>query len=804
MAPPGLLVELLVLVVLLQQAGGGPSTASRATSSTASSATSSTISSTTSSLPSAFYKNTSRTVSSISSSSPTSTSVASSPTVRGWSVSTEASTRSWSASSWSAAPAWSHDCPGECLCGSEPLPASLSSPLAELAPPRPGTARPPARPLMACYGVPQGMPADLAGVQVLRVTNSTGPVRRLDFWALRRLPGLLVLDMQGNGVAELSGSGKAIPALRALDLSANSLHILPAFAFRDLSELRVLNLSCNGLHSIAPSALALPRLAVLDLRRNRLAVLKPHFFSDAPALRELYLSENALSRVPALVLPGGVLHVLDLSANHIIRVEEAAFDGVNVTRLLDLGRNALRRVPNAALRRLGAVRDLVLSDNPLGALAAGAVQGLAVHTLQLQRVRGLTTVHRGALQGLPELRELRLSDNPDLTYVHPQGLGGVPRLHTLDLSATPLLTLERELLVAAPSLRTLLLDNGTLHCHCSLGWLRNLTQGAVSCRGPRGPALLPAPSPCAPYIIPLFPEEFSETLGNNASFHCRALPGAGPGQPLAVTWRTEAGELADCAAGGSRVCVRDYVLTLLYLHAEDAGTYTCTARSAAGKDTRAVTLHVRDVHVRLLPLTVTSTFVTLAWNMSSAVTNSYTLRVEEVPGSPGGPGGGRTEPQGARSVTFTVGLKMHSYTVHGLKPRSQYAFTLAIQREEYSLVIGSTTVTTREGAFLVSLGIERNYLSIIMVSVVGGACTAACLGVCGLRCWRQRLRLKEAALRKSDSAFSGREMLSRPGSPCDSPPLQSLFGGITYISLSDDRAASELERTIEQDLISFT
>lgn len=377
----------------------------------------------------------------------------------------------------------------------------------------------------------------------------------------------------------------------------------------------------------------------------------------------------------------------------------------------------------------------------------------------------------------------------------PQALVGVPRLHTLDLSSTPLLALERELLEAAPSLRTLRLDNGTLHCHCSLGWLRNLTQGAVSCRGPRGPAPLPDPAPCAPYIIPLFPGDFSETLGNNASFHCRALPGP---DPVDVSWRTQAGaSLAEgqCTAGG-RVCVRDFVLTLLYLHAEDAGTYTCTARSAAGRDERAVTLHVRDVHVHLLPLTVTSTFVTLAWNMSSAVTNSYTLRVEEVDG--------RAEP---RSVTFTVGLKMHSYTVHGLRPRAQYAFTLAIQREHYSLVIGSTTVTTREGAFLVSLGIERNYLSIIMVSVVGGAATAACLGVCGLRCWRQRLRLKEAALRKSDSAFSGREMLSRPGSPrhpCDSPPLQSLFGGITYISLSDDRAPSELERSIEQDLISFT
>ncbi|XP_026279631.1 leucine-rich repeat neuronal protein 2-like [Frankliniella occidentalis] len=691
---------------------------------------------------------------------------------------------------------WGHVCPEACLCGQEPLhlptPVSDAADLGAVSGPRP---------FMACYSVPSGLAEDDPYVEVLRVSNWT--VRRLDLWPLRRLPGLRVLDMQGNAVAEISGSGKANPELRVVDLSANSLHILGAFAFRDLSSLRVLNLSLNGLHSIAPQALALPRLRVLDLRRNRLAVLKPHFFSDAPALRELYLSDNALSRVPPLVL--APLDVLDLSGNHIIRVEEAAFDAVNVSRVLDLSRNALRRVPNAALRRLGAVRDLVLSDNPLGeALPAGAVAGLAVHTLHLQRLRTLATVHRGAFQGLPELRELRLSANPDLAYVHPQGLGGVPQLHTLDLSDTPLLALERELLDAAPALRTLRLDNGTLHCHCSLGWLRNLTGGPVLCRGP--PAA--ANPPCAPYIIPLFPETFSETLGNNASFHCRALfgevPAGSPDVAATVTWQTQAGvELAEgqCADGAGRVCVRDHVLTVLYLHAEDAGTYTCEARGA-GHDTRAVRLHVRDVHVRLLPLTVTSTFVTLAWNMSSAVTNSYTLRVQEVDAG--------NASEAGRSVTFTVGLKMHSYTVHGLKPRCRYAFTLAIQREAYSLVIGSTEVTTREGAFLVSLGIERNYLSIIVVSVVGGASTAACLGVCGLRCWRQRLRLKEAAhlaaLRKSDSAFSGREMLSQPGSPsAESPPLQTLFRGITYISLSDERSApSECGRSIEQDLISFT
>lgn len=215
----------------------------------------------------------------------------------------------------------------------------------------------------------------------------------------------------------------------------------------------------------------------------------------------------------------------------------------------------------------------------------------------------------------------------------------------------------------------------------------------MSCRGPAAASQ----APCGPYIIPLFPEAFSETLGNNASFHCRALFDAADRAAAAVAWRTPAGRvLADgeCADGGARVCVRDHVLTVLYLHAEDAGVYTCEARAGAVRDERAVSLHVRDVRVRLLPLTVTSTFVTLAWNMSSAVTNSYTLRVDELPdeeaadavdAASGGEANATAHAAAptpvSRSVTFTVGLKMHSYTVHGLKPRCRYRLNSLFKKD---------------------------------------------------------------------------------------------------------------------------
>jgi len=584
------------------------------------------------------------------------------------------------------------------------------------------------------------------------------------------MPALLVLDLSGAGIIELTGSGKDVPNLRSLDLSANTIHVLPPHALWDFPELRMLNLSNNGLHSVALSALRLRMLHVLDLRHNKLTSLKLHP-ADLPELQDLLLSENALSVVPGYVFPSN-LRVLDLSRNKIVRLEEGAFDGVNISVLLDLGHNSLRRVPNSALKRLSGVGSLVLDGNPLQTLVTGSVTGVLAQEISIEHVPALDLVHRDAFVNLPELQSLSLAYNPGLSYIHPQSFRNVPRLQSLDLSSTALFTLEHKLLSSAPYLQRVSLDGNTLHCDCGLGWLHNLTDGSLPCRD--NTTKTPQPdTKCAPFIIPLFPSDYWETLGNNATFQCRAV-----GYPdVNVTWFSKDRQiLADNGCVG-RVCVGDNTLTVLYLHASDAGRYTCVASNDMGSDSRTVFLHVRDVHVRLFPLTVTSTFVTLAWNMSSAVTNNYMLRVEE-----------EECPEASKSVVFSVGLKMHSYTVHGLKPGARYTFTLAIQRQEYTLVIGSTAVTMREGDFLVTLGIERSYLSIILLSALAGIFLAACLSFCGLRCWKQRLRLQQAAaMRKSDSAFSGRDMLSTSCSAESDLGVGLATPHITYISLSDER-----------------
>jgi Leucine-rich repeat (LRR) protein len=630
-------------------------------------------------------------------------------------------------------------------------------------------------------------------VEVLRISNTS--IRRVDFFNLGRLPGLLLLDLNSNGINEIAGTGKLLPKLRILDLCGNSLHIIQSYTFRDFPELASLNLSGNGLHTISPSCFLLPALKVLDLRQNRLSVLKAHFFADTPNLQEVYLASNSLSRIPSFVFEHN-LHILDLSNNHIIRLEDGAFEGINISGQLNLAQNALRRMPNAALKRIGHVQHLVLDGNSFHVLGAGTVVGLAVTSLSVSNHRYLQLIHREAFVNLMDLEELRIRGNPALTYVHPQSLVNSPKLRVLDLSNNALITLEQELLRGVPEVNDLRVANNNFICHCSLTWLQNVTQDEVFCSQINNGSLMTlmqlphASSNCAPYIIPLFPVSYHETLGNNASFHCRAL-----GTPdVKVNWFSKTGQRLFNGKCAGRLCVADHTLTVHYLHHDDSGTYKCVARNEFGEDTRTVQLHVRDIKVHLLPLSITSTFVTLSWNMSSSISNSYMLMYEEVikrsseistPSTP--------SPQ---SVTFSVGLKMHSYTIHGLKPGTTYSFSLCIQREEYTLVISTISVTTRRESFLLTVGIERSYLSVILLSVVIGIILATCVTFCGLRCWRQRMKLQQqsAQLRKSDSGYSGRSFLQ-------SSSTQSDMAFITYINLADDALLAD--QSMESNLMGF-
>lgn len=99
---------------------------------------------------------------------------------------------------------------------------------------------------------------------------------------------------------------------------------------------------------------------------------------------------------------------------------------------------------------------------------------------------------------------------------------------------------------------------------------------------------------CEPYILPLFDPASVALMGKDVSWLCKALGS----HDLELFWRLPQSdpEEANVVTEGNchqRVCVKDNILTVRYLHPADSGKYTCVAKNKFGKDQRKVVLDVK-------------------------------------------------------------------------------------------------------------------------------------------------------------------------------------------------------------------
>ena len=134
--------------------------------------------------------------------------------------------------------------------------------------------------------------ADLAGTGYLNLgRQGIGSLRERD---LLGLPGLRVLHLHGNRLAELPGGLFAgLDSLERLRLEGNRLSELPEGLLDGLGRLASLDLGGNRLSSLSAGLLAdAPSLSRLDLGNNWLSELPAGFFAGASNLAELNLSGN--------------------------------------------------------------------------------------------------------------------------------------------------------------------------------------------------------------------------------------------------------------------------------------------------------------------------------------------------------------------------------------------------------------------------------------------------------------------------------------------------------------------------------
>lgn len=144
---------------------------------------------------------------------------------------------------------------------------------------------------------------------------------------LESLCNLVCLKLDGNPLRQIPLDGfKAASKLQVLDLSGNAgcLPEYPAFSF--LLEVQELYLRRMQISEIRGDILSLSKLRVLDMSQNSLQLI-PEGFKDATSLQELRLSDNNISTLPPeLGLLEPTLQVLQLDGNPLRSIRRPILD----------------------------------------------------------------------------------------------------------------------------------------------------------------------------------------------------------------------------------------------------------------------------------------------------------------------------------------------------------------------------------------------------------------------------------------------------------------------------------------------
>ncbi|XP_077464103.1 podocan isoform X2 [Stigmatopora argus] len=200
-------------------------------------------------------------------------------------------------------------------------------------------------------------------------------------------------------------------------------------------DTRRVALQNNNIEEIRAEDLSnLDQLETLNLQNNRLTThgLEDGGLETLEGLAYLYLANNQLTRTPAALPPG--LVSADFAANRLSRISPGTFGGKPRLKSVYLHDNKLtdQGLPAELFRASDGLEILTLSSNLLSAVPGNLPPGLVRLHLKSNK---LERIPAGALDGLPNLRELHLQNNLlNDESVDNRTFGQVSALECLDLS----------------------------------------------------------------------------------------------------------------------------------------------------------------------------------------------------------------------------------------------------------------------------------------------------------------------------------------------------------------------------------
>lgn len=296
----------------------------------------------------------------------------------------------------------------------------------------------------------------------------------LDTAPLHGLPNLTDLDLSQNRFSHVRKiTQSSLPYLLSLHLEENHLSHLPEASFSSLPALQELFLSHNNLHSIAPGAFTgLETLLRLHINNNRLTTVDPRWFRALPRLEVLMLGGNPVEALPKqsfLALKS--LRSLVLGGMGLRGLAEKALEGLESLESLSFYDNLLTKVPTQALRQVRGLKFLDLNKNRIKLIETGDFRDMIhLKELGLNNMDELVSIEKAALENLPELTKLEITNNPRLSYIHPDAFLQLNRLESLMLNSNSLSALHERIMLSLPSLQEVSLHSNPLRCDCLFHW----------------------------------------------------------------------------------------------------------------------------------------------------------------------------------------------------------------------------------------------------------------------------------------------------------------------------------------------
>ncbi|KAG7477729.1 hypothetical protein MATL_G00072780 [Megalops atlanticus] len=453
--------------------------------------------------------------------------------------------------------------------------------------------------------LPSSLPLE---TQTLRLQSNL--ISTLDQSELQGLANLTELDLSQNSFSSTRHVRiTGLQTLLSLHMEENQLHHLPDSAFSGLPNLQELYLNHNRLRNISPGAFkGLDNLLRLHLNSNRLVVIDRRWFHALPRLEVLMIGGNPVDAIQDLNFkPLGSLRSLVLAGMGLRELSERALEGLLNLESISFYDNHLTKVPKEALQKLPGLKFLDLNKNPIQLVQQGDFRDmLHLKELGLNNMEELVSIEHSAMENLPELTKLEITNNPRLSYIHPQAFQHLLSMESLMLNSNALSALHRETVRSLPSLQEISLHTNPIRCDCLIRWVgaeddkpvRFIEPQSTFCSEPpelkarrlKEVSFREMADSCLPLIAPgTFPPYVQVRHGDNLALHCRALAEPEP----SIYWVTPKGlRLSPSSSHGRYQVLTEGTLEIFGITAEEAGFYTCVAQNLVGADTRSVTVRV--------------------------------------------------------------------------------------------------------------------------------------------------------------------------------------------------------------------